>query len=374
MAVTTANEGQPFFTAVWVYDSSGAAYIDNTIEARLDNGTAFTIFDATADFLYMGAESRVDLVAFILSTKASLGTGSLKWEYASSATAWTQFVPSFSYDFSLHGAESWAVRNQLQSWTSRTFTTSTPHSVSSVPDGDERYWIRVSSSSITTSPTVTRLHARPYAAYCSPTDVANILQLTSDFSSSTTPSRITVENYIAAAQSRIDFYTRKSWRVNWRQNEYHEFNTAGFKLAKIGAFQVTANQVWNGTNFVTRDEGRSKDYFLVPEINMVYWSRFFLLPARFQTASSSLTWWGFGEFVLPVRISYLYGLDLYAHEQGGDAYDLAKKMAAIDVYESHDYSILIVSGTDKVPLEQKINHWKEEIEHKMESLKAWEVF
>lgn len=368
--VTTANLGIPFFDAVWIYDSSATAFINNTLEARSSAGTAFTIFDATADYLYLGSPNRFDLATFDLAVVGSVGT--LTYEYASSATAWTQFVPGYSYDYTIDGAE---IFYNLTSWTARAFSTSSPHAVASVPDTDTRYWIRISVSSVTTSPTVNQIRMRPYASYCRYTDVANLMQLSSDFTASTNPTADTVEDSIAAAQADIDYYTQKSWRVNWQRDEYHEFNTAGFKLARNDAFQVTQLEIWNGSAFQTRTEGRDNDYFLVPDHNIVYWSRFFLLPARFQTASSSLTWWGFGEFVLPVRISYLYGRNRFEDSRSGQkAFDLARKMAAIDIIRNHDYSTLVVSGTDKVALENKVTSWEQEIEHKIDSLKAWMVF
>jgi len=54
-------------------------------------------------------------------------------------------------------------------------------------------------------------------------------------------------------------------------------------------------------------------------------------------------------------------------------FDLARKMAAIDVYQSHDYSVLTISGGDKVPLDRKIDNWKAEIEESLEKLRGWTV-
>lgn len=368
--VSVSYQAIPWFSAVWSYVSSTTSYTNSTIEARLSGGTAFSILAASTNYLYLGSESRFDLAAWDLSTVGSLGT--LTWEYSSSATAWTQFVPAYNYDFTVDGAEAFV---NLPDWTARTFSTSSPHTVSSVPDSTTRYWIRVSASSVSTAPTVNQIWMRPYAAYCRYTDVANVLQLTSDFSSSTTPTANTVEDAIAAAQSHIEYYTQKSWRINYQTNEYHDFNTSGTTLVKNDAFFMTRVEVWNGSSFETRTEGRENDYFLVPDFNKLQWSRFFLLPARFAAASSSLGWWGYGEFLQPVRVSYLYGRNIYTdNTQGRMAFDITRKLAAIDVYQAHDYSILAVSGSDKVTLENKIRNWKEEIDDKLDKLRGWRVF
>ena len=60
----------------------------------------------------------------------------------------------------------------------------------------------------------------------------DLLQLTNvtdttNFTTATIPSKKTVEQYIEAAQSKIDFRTRKSWRPNYITDEYHDFNLNG---------------------------------------------------------------------------------------------------------------------------------------------------
>ena len=55
---------QPQRMAVWVFDASAANYINNSAEARSSAGTAFTIFETTSDYLYLGMEERFDLAIF----------------------------------------------------------------------------------------------------------------------------------------------------------------------------------------------------------------------------------------------------------------------------------------------------------------------
>ena len=89
---------------------------------------------------------------------------------------------------------------------------------------------------------------RPYAAYCTTQDVYKLLQLNNvlsgtDFTSSTVPSKASVEQYIMEAQSYIDMFTRKSWRPNYVANEYQQFNLNGFHLDKPDAYKILKSSV-----------------------------------------------------------------------------------------------------------------------------------
>ena len=364
--VSSTFQTTPWFSGVWRF--TGSAYEDNTLAAQRSSGAASPSLSDTNDFLYLGSESRFDLAAFTLDINGTIGTP--KWEYYN-GSAWKEFVPVHEYDFTTSGAEEFG---RLADWAAVAFSNSAPHSATP-PDTTSRFWVRVSSpTSVTTAPTISQIHMRPYAAYCRAEDVANLLQVAS-FDDTNDPTRQTVEDSIAAAQSYIDYYTQKSWRVNYQKDEFHEFNTAGFTLARKDAFKMISVDVWNGGEFETRTEGRDSDYFLVPDRNIIYWARYFILPARFASAASRLAWWGYGEFVLPVKVSYLYGRNIYTDEREGRlAFDIARKLAAIDIFTSHDYSVLVASGSDKVSMETKIREWKEDTDNNLESLKSWQVF
>lgn len=378
MVLDTTKEGQQYFSAVWVWDNSAGAYIDNTKEARSPGGTAFSVLEDVNDWLYLGSESKFDLAALILGTNGSLGA--LTYQYVTTSgnpNTWTEFVPeahffsdSVAYDFSNHGA---ITVGNLRGWASDAFSSAQPHGAAP-PDTNERFWVRISAASVSTVPKVERMLMRAKASYCTPTDVANIMQI-ADFSSSTTPTRNSIEDYIAAAQSYIDYTTRKSWRVNYVEEDHEAFQTSGTRLKRKDAFKVTKAEVWNGSNFEARSEGRNNDFFLLPDQNMLMWARYFLLPARFFGANASVNWWGFGEFIKPVRISYLYGRNQDMDEREGFlVYDMARKLAAIDVWNNHDYTVLAPSGVDNVSMSDKIRNWKEEIDMKLESVSAWQVF
>ena len=54
--VLTKWESRPNLTAVWVWDNSASAYVNNTLEAHSKNGTAFSIFADANDYLYLGSQ------------------------------------------------------------------------------------------------------------------------------------------------------------------------------------------------------------------------------------------------------------------------------------------------------------------------------
>lgn len=369
MTLQTAYEGQSYFTAVWSFINTGSSYINNTIEARRSGGTAFTILNNASDYLYIGHQSRFDFAGFILTING--GLGALTWQYWD-GSAWVTFAAGENYDFTLSGAETF---DNLVNWAAVAFSLTFPHVVASVPDTLLRYWIRVQAASVTTAPTVDQILARPLAIYATATDVAQTLNFATDFSASTRPTRATVENYIRYAQSYVDRETRKTWRYHLQRDEEYDFDIQGFKLVKPYPIAITRLQIWNGSTYDTKTQGRQNDYFLVSSTGMVYYARFFALPARFMSASGSIWGWGWGEFRFPVRVSYFYGSNPYTNEEeGGLVWDITRKLAAKDIWNSHDYSILTVSGSDKISMERKVDNWSKEIDEKLDRLRRFEIF
>ena len=78
------------FTKIFVYTHGNTTYTDRTLEAQSPLGTAFSILDATVDFLYLGHDERFDMAVFDIDALGSLGT--IKWEYHN-GTAWIEFIP-----------------------------------------------------------------------------------------------------------------------------------------------------------------------------------------------------------------------------------------------------------------------------------------
>ena len=373
MATTAGAE----FDKVYNQNESTSTFTDNMLEAQSPAGTAFTLFNSTADYLLIGHESKFDMAVFDIDTAGSLGA--LTWQFSTSSS-WTTFVPASSryeidpddneggqYDFSKDGAEIFPP-NLLNDWATR--------SINSVT----KYWIRVSAASTTTAPTIKRIQMRPYSAYCTTKDVYELLQLKNilactDFTSSTVPSKATVEQYIVEAQSYIDMFTRKAWRPTIVPNEYQQFNLNGFKLDKPDPYKILSLKIWNGAEWDTKTQGRTKDFFLVPDTGMVHFSRYFLLPARFTSYNAPVWRWGGGEFTMPVKVTYLYGRDINLDtRQGGIIVDTTKKLAAMDVIKSSDFGGLVVSGTDRIDLNSKITSWDEDVKDNLDAMTAFEVF
>lgn len=343
------------------------------------SGTAFTSFDAAADYLYLGDEDKFDLVVFDIDTPGSLGD--LTWQYWN-GSAWTDTVPAFAelpgnededpYDFSLDGGE---ILTYVPNWTKDSLGDTGVSG--SPPDSTERYWIRIKADSVTASPTIKRVWKRAYNSYCTPQDVYNFLGLNfagGAFTSSTKPSLDTVEELIHRREGYIDAITRKTWRPNL-QVEFRQFNLDGIALQKKPAYKVFKVDIWNGTQFETRILGRDEEVYFVPEVNTIKFSRLFLLPARFTGVNRGYYGRGVGEFSHSVKVTYLYGYNqLIDEDEGPVVHELAVKLAAIDLLTNADYSKMMVSGTDRVNLQDKIQQWRLETEETLYRLKAWEIF
>ena len=375
MATTIGLE----FTKIFTYD--GSSFTDVTLESQSPAGTAFTILGGTTHLLYLGHDEKFDMSVFDLDVVGDLGA--LTWAYYN-GSAWVQFVPGSArlqldpddneggpYDFSEDGAELFP-KNVLLNWATVAINSVT------------KYWVRVSTASVTTAPTVKRIQMRPLAAYATTKDVFEFLQLgpitssnnsVTDFTTSTTPSKATVESYIEEAQSHIDFKTRKSWRPTYIINEYHEFNLNGIHLDRPDPYKILKLEIWNGANWDNKRQGRKLDFFFVPDTGLVHFSRYFLLPARFQSYNAPVWRWGGGEFTMPIKITYLVGRDINTDARaGGIVHNAAKKLASIDIMRNADFGNLVVSGMDRVQVAQRIDSWTQDVEDALESLWSFEVF
>ena len=370
------------FTNILNWDGVGTAssdYTDVTLEAQSPGGTAFTILNSAAHYLYLGHDEKFDMAVFDVQTGGSMGA--LTWEYYN-GSAWTEFIPGSGryeldpddnagtqYDFNVDGAELFPI-NVLKTWTKVAINSST------------KYWVRVTAATVGgyIAPTIKRIQMRQYTAYCTTQEVFEFLQLqnvlgTTDFTDSTVPTKNNVERYINEAQAYIDMNTRKSWRPAYVQNEYHQFNINGIKLDKPDPYKVIALEIWNGANWDRKTQGRTGDYFLVPDTGLIHFSRFFLLPARFQSYNAPIWRWGGGEFTMPLKITYLAGRDVNTDwRQGGVVQDISKKLTAIEVMRSADYGNITVSGMDRIQQGERINQWTQEIEDKLDFMTAFEVF
>jgi hypothetical protein len=375
---TSANQ---YFDTVFAFDGS-STYSNITLEMQSPAGTSATILADTNDVLYLGDANRFDMAIFDVDTAGSLGA--LIWEYYNGST-WATFTPLSAtyytdpddnpdtmYNFSKDGAEQFPA-GRMSDWATVAVNSAT------------KYWVRcTSTTSVSSAPSLRSIRKRPLAAYCSTQDVFNLLQLKNvtttdgsgtDFTTSTTPTKATVEQYIEAAQSQIEYTSRKAWRPSYIHEEYHTFNLNGFKLDRPHGFKIFDLKIWNGASWDSKTQGRKNDYFFVPDTNMIQFSRYFLLPARFTSYNAPVWRWGGGEFTMPVKISYLHGNDIATDaREGGIVFDMARKLAAIEVLRDSDFGNLAVSGMDRVSMSEKISGWTQEVEDKLDSLRSFEVF
>ena len=363
------------FDTVFTYN--GSSYTNVTLEAQSPAGTSFSILGGSSHYLYLGHANKFDMAVFDVDTAGSLGA--LTWQYYN-GSAWTTFVPASAryetdpddgegtaYDFSADGVEIFP-QNILSGWSIETINSAT------------KYWVRVTPASVTTAPTIKRIQMRAIVSYCTTKDVYELLQLKNvtsgtDFTTSTVPSLATVETAILNSQSYIDSYTRKSWRPNYVANELHGFNINGIKLTHNYPYKLISLKIWNGNSWEAKTQGRSSDYFLVPDTGMVHFARVFTLPAKFTVYNSPVWRWGGGEYNFPVKIRYLAGNDIALDiRQGNIISDICTKLSAIEVVRTADFGGAVVNGLDRIGLADRVSSWEQETANNLDNLKAFEVF
>ena len=364
------------FDKIFNFDGS-STYTDVTLEAQSPAGTAFAILNTSAYYLYLGHSEKFDMAIFDIETAGNLGA--LTWEYRTSSDTWAEFIPASGryqldpddeegkqYDFTEDGVEEFP-SNILSAWATLTVNSA------------NLYWVRVAAAS-GAGPTVKRIQMRPINTYCTTSDIFAVMQLSAvlggtDFTTSTVPTKVSVESYIMAAQSLIDYRTRKSWRPIYVAAEYHDFNLNGFRPMHTDLYKLLSLRVWSGSEWELKATGRKEDYFFVPDTGMIHYSRYFILPARFASYNAPIWRWGGGEFTVPVKIKYLAGRDFHTDQrEAGIVFDSARKLAAIDIIRSADFGNLVVGGADRVMMAQRADSWSVDVDDRLESLRAFEVF
>ena len=339
-------------------------------KSRIESRT-FNAFGMEDDYIYLGMEERFDMVLFCLESGIN-SAEYFEWEYYDGVN-WLEFIPGVDYNFYETGAER---IDRLTNWR-KSIINSSDGIHENIPDQVLRYWIRVhpKEKSREEEAVIQQVVFRQYAEYCTVEEVAELLQLTTGFSDSSTPSYNTVEDLIHNAQSFIDHRSRKSWRLNIAIEEEHQFNRLGQRIVKHYPIELLKVEIWDGSEYENKNLGRTQEVFLIKETGMVHWSRFFLFPSRLRVYAGGFYGWGFGEFNFPVRFTYLYGSNIYENErEGGLVNDVAKKLTAIDVIQNYDFSVNLPSGANIIDLARKSDLWRAECEEKIDSLIAWTVF
>jgi len=256
------------------------------------------------------------------------------------------------------------------------FTSSFPYNADP-PDSVERYWVQISASAVTTMAVVNKVRVFPYAAYATPSDVANFLQIKKDFGYNTHPTDLAVEDIIRNAEARIDYRTRKSWRFNAVVEEtsprLSDYNRYGIFPRYKNLAKVYGVYIWNGSDWSELTEGRSNDYFVNYDLGMIYFTRLFLLPAAYGMTGRYFHW-GYGEYKNSVKLDYVYGRDPEVDPEFYIVRDIAVKLASKDILKNSDYSGLIVSGSDKISLSEKVMMYEEEAEMRLDELQSIAVY
>ncbi len=121
--------------SAFFYD--GASYTDNTTEANSVGGTPYTLLEDSADYFYFGKSSTFTRLTFDLAT---VGSGlTTTWEYSQGSGSWTTLTKGdTTSNLSQDGLVYWDIPSD---WATDSV------------NGATRYWVRVSTSAVTTAPT-----------------------------------------------------------------------------------------------------------------------------------------------------------------------------------------------------------------------------
>lgn len=349
------------FDALWLFN--GTVWLDYTNNTR--NNTAISFISDSVSYFYFGMRNRFIGLYTTLSTIGAY-TG-LIYEYWDGVT-WNKLSLIDTYNWTESKYVRWVLPHS--DWMKYNFVDGTPHP-QEPPDNVERYWMRIRCTGATATAIMSELRCISYPSYTIPIKVSQFLQFKKDFDYNTTPKDIVVEDLIRRAEDLIDYRTRKSWRFNAVSEEQDpilvDFNRYGMFLRHRNFLKVYAVYLWNGSSWQALVEGRNNDYFVNYNLGLIYFTRLYMLPAIYGMTGRYSTW-GLGEFKNSIKVDYVYGRNSETDPEFHLVEDIATKMAAVDILRHHDYSNMIVAGTDKVSLDNKIALLNEEIESKIDNL------
>lgn len=352
--------GQPL-TAVWLFDNSAGDFTDGTIEAQTEGGTNFATLAETTDFLYFGFSRRFDAIMYVLATTGSYGA--LTWEYSSTAATWIRFVPLIDAEFETSPQFMlWDHRGSAidTEWSTVVLTTSSPHAASSVPDSTSRFYLRVSVASITTVAQIGSVVCRPYVTYATVEDVQAQLQLSTAFSTTSTPTIKTIEDMLRGAEDQLVYTMGESWRVEFITDEDLNFGQYGMKMRYQPTILLYNLAVWNGSAYDDKTAGRDQDFHVDDRLGFLYLSTIFLdaVPPQMRRSYSSRR--DQGAFKRPVRITYSHGHDFRRHMLSVKLQRVTTYKACMDIVTDLDWAPLIPLGLDTINLQAKYENWKQE--------------
>ena len=340
----------------YLWDNSASAFVDHEFAASDIPGAAVSLIGQTTDKIYLGLDRTFYAAFFELDTAGDYGT-LLDWEYWD-GSAWKNLPISRNYVLDAVGG---VIQFRAPSnWDSTTQTEDTSA-------GTAKYWIRVSTSTVTTIGTMKRSFPFPNYGYTTPSRIAQFLQLRQDFSTTTSPTISDVERIIERIESRIDRYSTNSWKPNFRQDEMYEFSRHGIVLKRQPAIKVIDLSIWDGSTFALLAEGRSQDYFVDSKTGIIPITRLLSIPFTYTRSSTA---WGFGEFKRSLSVTYVWGRDFDEDVASGMVEDITTKLASADIISNYDYTTIVPQGTDRYSLEQKVNFWRENADERLEELRS----
>lgn len=349
--------------AIWLFDSSANLFVDLTDYIRTN--TDFSFLADSNDIFYIGLDRR--FIGLYVNVTTAGDYTNLNYFYSQEGI-WKKLSLIDAYAFASSKYQRWLVPND---WIKCNFTTTFPIANLTPPDDNDRYWVKITVTAVTTTAVIDLIKCIPFVEYATPDDVSDALQLKRVFDNSTKPTDIAVEDFIKRAEDRIDYRTRKSWRFNAVTEEIGpqlmDYNRYGVYPRHRNLYKVYSVSIWNGNSWDALTEGRANDYFTNYDLGMIYFTRLFLLPAAYGMTGRYFHW-GFGEYKNSVKIDYVYGRDPEVDSEFYIVKDIASKMAAVDILRHHDYSQLVSSGVDKIPLESKVRLLEEQIEIRLDEL------
>ena len=349
---------------ILLWDNSENTYVDLT-----DNVYTNTVFDLLSidadDEFFIGSDRRFIGIFADLSVNGSYT--SLLYKYLIGEDTWSYVSLIDSYSFS----ESKYCRWELpENWVCTQFTSTFPHAATP-PNNVEYYWLKLSAAAITTVATISKIRLMPYASYTSPAKISSFLQIKRHFDYSTTPTDIQVEDMIRRQEDYINYRTRKSWKLQAVVEDTGpvlvDYSRYGFFLRYKNFYRVYSIKLYNGSSWTTLKEGRNEDYVVNYDLGMIIIARMFMIPAVYGMVGR-YSIWGQGQFKNSVKVDYIYGRNPETDPEFYIVEDIATKLVAKDLLQHSDYTQLIVSGSDKVPLESKIRNLAEDTEAKIDSL------
>lgn len=197
-------------------------------------------------------------------------------------------------------------------------------------------------------------------------------------SDSTRPTIQQVMELINRVEDEIDTRTGHAWRLRYSgtssgfetEAEYEYYDIAlpceyqvGIpiylkhrKIRKFDASEGDAIEFWNGSEWedwlTTKTEGRGNDWWCDYDRGILYLRAYL-----------------FGDKPVGLRVKYRYGDDFVDKT----IEDIATKMVVVNILMGEDRSVLLPEGTSNIPVLEKVNIWKQEVEEKLQHFKEFQV-